>query len=115
MKDWIWRAAAALFTGIVLTEIMDSSFRSGYNKAIEDAQDIIKETIDDMAPRIIVPNHLKPKPKKPSTIAIVRDFVKSAKKSNVIRELVTNPEDHSAYAYVEDGMIKIEIRNRMDH
>lgn len=111
MNNWIWRAAAALFTGIVLTEIIDSSFRSGYNKALEYAQ----ETIDDMAPRIIVTESSRSKPKKASTIRLVRDFIKSAKKSNTIRELVTNPEDHSAYAYVEDGMIKIEIRNRMDH
>ena len=115
MKDWIWKAVIALLAGVIVRELADASFRYGYDKALGNVQEIIEETIPESAPRVIIPESLRPKQKPPSTIRLVKDFIKSAKKSSVIRELVTNPEDHSAYAYVEDGMIKIEIRNRMDH
>lgn len=52
----------------------------------------------------------KPK-EKVSAPKLAWQLIRGAKRSSAIRNLVTNPEDHSAYAYVEDGMIKIEIRN----
>lgn len=54
----------------------------------------------------------EPKQKeKVSAPKLVWQLIRGAKRSSAIRNLVTNPEDHSAYAYVEDGIIKIEIRN----
>ena len=48
---------------------------------------------------------------KVSAPRLMWQLIRGAKRSSAIRNLITNPEDHSAYAYVEDGTIKIEIRN----
>jgi len=54
----------------------------------------------------------EPKQKeKVSTPKLMWQLIRGAKRSSAVRNLITNPEDHSAYAYVEDGAIKIEIRN----
>ena len=54
----------------------------------------------------------EPKQKeKVSATKLAWQLLRGAKRSSAVRNLITNPEDHSAYAYVEDGMIKIEIRN----
>lgn len=112
MKDWIWRVAIALVAGMVVKEAVDAGFKTGYEKAVKD----IERALPVSTPKIFFADLPGPKKKeKASTVRMVRDFIKSAKKSNTLRELITNPEDHSAFAYVEDGMIKIEIRNRMDH
>lgn len=108
------KVVGALFgAGMTLAVVaaIRKAYHLGRTDGLEEANSKRAIIVNNNSEIVDIPPVAPKEKEKVSATKLAWQLLRGAKRSSAVRNLITNPEDHSAYAYVEDGMIKIEIRN----